>query len=262
MTFIRVLGTEFAKLRRSAVTWATLGAYALMGGGAALFMWMIRNPEAAKGLGLIGMKAELTMGTFGADWNGLFDIAVLMGAIGGIVVLSVIVIFIFGREYAQGTAKNMLALPVRRAWFVLAKLLVAAAWFAALTAVLLAEMRMIGGSLGLGALPPGLLAEAAGRLFGMACLCMALQPVVALVTVRSGGYLAPFGFMLLTLFLGNVFAKTGWAPWFPWSIIPLLIGMAGPAENVGAGSYVVLAALFAAGLGGTMAHQESADNCQ
>jgi ABC-2 type transport system permease protein len=43
------------------------------------------------------------------------------------------------------------------------------------------------------------------------------------------------------LVLGNALAKTGWAPWFPWSIVPLLIGMVGqPAQALPPGGFVVL----------------------
>ncbi len=53
--------------------------------------------------------------------------------------LPFIVAYLFGREYDDATAKNMLALPVARHWFVVAKLVVAAVWWFVLVVVVLAE---------------------------------------------------------------------------------------------------------------------------
>ncbi len=55
--------------------------------------------------------------------------------------------------------------------------------------------------------------------------------MIAWVTVAARGYMAPIAFAIAMLALGNLFGKTGWAEWFPWSIVPLMIGMVGtPAD--------------------------------
>ncbi len=96
-----------------------------------------------------------------------------------------------------------------------------------------------------------------------ALLVLALQPLVAWVTVASGGYLAPFGYTIATLIVGNLMIRTDWAPWCPWSIVALLGGLAGPRQaGTAAGSCLVLAATFALGLAATILHQARADNCQ
>jgi ABC-2 type transport system permease protein len=70
-------------------------------------------------------------------------------------------------------------------------------------------------------------------------------------------------FAFAALAMGNIFGKTGWAEWFPWSIIPLLIGAVGqPVAGLPAGSYVVLAATFVAGIAATIAQVRWADNAQ
>jgi len=53
--FTQVLGTEFLKLRRSKVTWLSLGPT-----GIALFMWIVREPHRAAQLGLVGTEANLS----------------------------------------------------------------------------------------------------------------------------------------------------------------------------------------------------------
>jgi hypothetical protein len=49
-----------------------------------------------------------------------------------------------------------------------------------------------------------------------------------------------------------VLGATGWGKWFPWSIVPLFAGVAGPrVEALALGSFAVLALAFAAGVGAT-----------
>jgi len=263
MTFIKVLGTEILKLKRSMMPWLSLLFYAFFAGMAWFVFWMLKNPGAAQDLGLIGQKASFAMNGLSADWQGLFTMFAELGVAGGMIVLSIVVIHIFGREYVEGTAKNMLALPIPRAYFVAAKLIVAALWFALLTAFLLAECLMVGGRLGLGPIPAGLLARESANILVAAFLVLALQPLVAWVTVASGGYLAPFGYTIATLLVGNIMIRTLWARWCPWSIVALLGGMAGPRqEGVVPGSCLVMAAAFAVGVAGTVLHEALADNCQ
>jgi ABC-2 type transport system permease protein len=72
----------------------------------------------------------------------------------------------------------------------------------------------------------------------------------------------PLAFALAMMALGNVFGKTGWAEWFPWSIIPLLIGMVGQPQSLPTGSYVVLVLTFLLGTVATMVQLRYADNAQ
>jgi hypothetical protein len=167
---------------------------------------------------------------------------------------------VFGHEYADGTAKNLLALPIARHWFVVAKLVVTAAWWAVLTAAVLAEALVVGLALGL----PGLSAALAAGMIGNALLAAAISfllvPVVAWVTVAGRGYLAPIGFAIAMMGLGDLFGHTGWSVWFPWSIVPALIGIVGrPVATLPAGSYAVLAVTFVLGVAATIAQLRLAD---
>jgi ABC-2 type transport system permease protein len=263
MTFIRVFRTEMLKLKRSKMTWLSLLFYVFFALMAWFVFWMLKNPDTARNLGLIGQKAGFAMNGLSADWQGLFTMFAELGVAGGMIILSIIVIYLFGREYVEGTAKNMLALPVPRAYFVAAKLCVTALWSALLTAFLLLECLLIGKLLNLGAPSAELVAREGGNILVAALLALALQPLVAWVTVQSGGYLAPFGYTIGTLLVGNLMIRTDWARWCPWSIVAILGGMAGPRqEGVAPGSCLVLAATFAVGVAGTILHQARADNCQ
>lgn len=259
--FAQALATEFLKLRRSKVTWFTFAALSIGPLAIALMMWIVREPGRAAQLGLLGTKANLSGLT--ATWPAYSSMLTLMVGIGGMLLLSFIVAYIFGREYTEGTAKNLLALPVGRHWFVLAKLVVAAVWWAVLVVAVLAEALVLGAALAL----PGFSATLAVRAVHDALLAAAiaylLAPVVAWIAMLGRGYLPPLGFALAMLALGNVFSHTGWATWFPWSIVPLYIGAIGQrVTTLAPSSLVVVALTFLAGIAATIAQLRWADNAQ
>ena len=261
MMFAQVLATEFLKLRRSKVTWGTLGALSMGPLGIALFMWIVREPGRAGQLGLVGTKANLS--GIEATWPSFASMLAMIVGVGGMLLLAFVVAYLFGREYAEGTAKNLLALPVGRSQFVLAKLVVAAVWWFALVVVVLGEALAVGLALGLPGFSAGLAVGALGNSLLAAAISFLLVPVVAWITVAGRGYMPPLAFALAALALGNVFSKTGWAEWFPWSIVPTLIGMVGkPVGALPVGSYVIVAATFAAGIAATIVQVRLADNTQ
>ena len=94
-------------------------------------------------------------------------------------------------------------------------------------------------------------------------MCCLLAPPVAWIATLGRGYLPPLGFAIFTLVLGNVFAATGWGKWFPYAIVPLSTGIAGPRVSVlEPASYVVLLLLCAAGVAATIWQMRTADNAQ
>jgi ABC-2 type transport system permease protein len=261
IAFGQVLETEFMKLRRCKVTWATLAGLSLGPLGLALFMWIVREPGRASQLGLLGTKANLS--GLEATWPAYASALTLIVGMGGVLLLSFIVAYVFGREYAETTAKNLLALPVGRHWIVVAKLAVAAAWWAALAIAVVAEGVVVGLALGLPGFSAGVVLGLVSNALLAAGISFLLSPVVAWVTVAGRGYMAPIAFAIAMMALGNLFGKTGWAEWFPWSIVPSMIGAVGtPVQSLPAGSYVVLAATCAAGVAATIAQMRFADNAQ
>lgn len=259
--FDQVLATEVIKLRRSKAPWATLGVLAIMPLGIALFMWIAREPGRAAQLGLLGTKASLT--GIEATWPAYFYMLTLVFDIAGMLLLTFIVAYVFGREYSDASAKNLLSLPVGRHWFAVAKLLVAAVWWMALVAIVIVEAMSIGLAMELPGFSVGQAATGIVDLLLAAAISFLLAPVVAWIAVWSRGEVAPIAFSLVMLALGTLFGKTGWAEWFPHSIVPLLVGMvADPVDSLPAGSYIVLAGTFAAGVAATILQLRFAENGQ
>jgi hypothetical protein len=262
MSFARVLFVELLKLRRSRITWITLLAYGVGPLIGALFMIILKDPALGQRMGLIAAKARWSAGS--ADWPTFLSMMLQMTGIAGMILIGVIAAYVFGREYAEGTAKNMLALPIHREWFVLGKVAVIVIWFAALSVAFCAETFLVGLLVGLPGYSPGLVLHSAAVDLESAALLILLCPVAAWTALAGKGYFAPLGVTIFTLILGMVFGSTGWAPWVPWSIVPLFTGVAGPEarQAIGPGSYAVLAAVFVVGVAGAMIHVRRTDNTQ
>src|SRR6266511_2880734 len=109
--------------------------------------------------------------------------------IGGLFVFGLLFIWVFGREFADRTVKDMLALPVPRAAIVAAKFIVATAWCLILAAWT--------GALGVGVVTglrlPGAAAGTVGsglvRLLLTAIMTIALVAPFALLASVARGYL-------------------------------------------------------------------------
>jgi ABC-2 type transport system permease protein len=260
MTFLRLLSTEFLKLKRTRIPWVSTLVYCLAPLMMSLMMVVLKNPELGRRLGLIALKAQLTIGA--VDWPTYLQLTGFLFA-GGILVLGVVQAFVFGREYAEGTAKNLLTLPVGRAAIVAAKLVVSAVWFLGMAVLLYAETLALGLLIDLSGFSTALLAATLRRAVRLVLEVLLLSSVPAWIAVAARGYLAPLGFSILLLMVGDLFAHTGWGPWVPWSI-PLLSAGAGGADAPvpGMGSLLVLIGVFAAGFAATYLHLDRVDNTQ
>lgn len=239
---------ELLKVRRSLVPWVSLAAFTLAGCVGAFFVFVWQDPPRARALGLLGAKAQLATGT--ADWSGYLALVAQIVAVGGLLVFGVVTIWLFGREFSDGTLKDLLALPTSRSAVVVAKLLVGAGWCLALAAYLTALSLVAGLLLGLPGWSTGVIGRGVGTVALTAVLTVALTTAYALVASVGRGYLPAVTAMFLTLFAAQVIAALGYGEWFPWSVPSLLSGVAPEQEAPGAlGLGLVLLVGVAGGLG-------------
>jgi ABC-type transport system involved in multi-copper enzyme maturation permease subunit len=258
--FFAAFWAEALKARRSKLSLLTAAAISLFPVVSGLFMFILKDPERAREMGLISVKAQITAAV--ADWPTHFGVLVLGMAIAGAILFAIIVAWVFGREFSDRTAKELLALPAPREIIVATKFVLTALWILGLT--LLAFV--VG--LGAGALVgiPGWSLELAwtslGSLLLVGLLTFMLMPFVAFFASAGRGYLLPLGWALLTLALAQIALALGWGDWFPWSVPGLLSSLNGPTEPLAAHSYLVVLLAFIAGIAATFAWWRSADQAR
>jgi ABC-2 type transport system permease protein len=259
MTLFRAaLWAEALKARRSKVPWLTALGFSLAPLVGGLFMIILKDPERARSMGLISAKAQLAAGV--ADWPTLLSLLAQATAVGGGLLFTLATTWVFGREFSDHTAKELLALPTPRAAIISAKFVVVGMWAAGLTALVLVLGLIVGAAVGLPGWSGSLLWRATGDLAITAGLTLALMTPVALLASAGRGYLPPLGWAFLTVFLAQILAAIGWGAWFPWSVPALFSELAGPrTAQIGLQSYVVVGVTFVAGLAGTFVWWNRAD---
>jgi ABC-type transport system involved in multi-copper enzyme maturation permease subunit len=244
---------EFLKFRRTKVFPATLIAILFITLMCGFIMYVSLHPDIALKAGIIGQKARLFDK---ADWQGYFTLLAEMGAAGGSIFFGFAASWVFGREYSDKTAKDLLARPVSRSSVVAAKFIVVVLWSAILMAVEAAAGLLAGWLAGLPGWSAAALAHGLAVLLASLALELPLAAPIAFLASAGKGYLLPLGFVILTLVLANLAGMIGFGPYFPWSIPGLLVQ--NPAD-LGAASYLIVAATAAAGLAGTFAWWRYAD---
>lgn len=257
-TFLAALWAEALKARRSKMSWLTAAGFSILPLIGGLFMIILKNPEQARAMGLISVKAQLTAGV--ADWPTFLGILMQGTAVGGGILFALITAWVFGREFSDHTAKELLALPTPRGIIVSAKFILIALWILGLTLMIYVIGLGIGTAVDLPGGSPELEWTAFWFLLLIALLTYMLMPFVALFASAGGGYLPALGWAIFTTVLAQVSAVLGWGDWVPWAVPALLSGMAGPrAGQIGLHSYVVVLLAGIAGVVATFVWWQRAD---
>lgn len=252
---------EALKARRSKVSPGTTIGFLILPLVGGLFMIILKNPERAREMGLISVKAQLAGGV--ADWPTYLDILLQGTAIGGAMLFAFITAWVFGREFSDHTVKELLATPTPRGYIVGAKFVLTALWNLGLTLLIFVTALGIGAAVDIPGWSPDLAWTSFGSLSLIALLNFMLMPLVAFVASAGRGYLPPIGWALSTLAFAQIVGVLGWGDWFPWSVPGLVSGMMGPgAGQVRVHSYLVVLLAFIAGLAATFTWWRSADQAR
>jgi ABC-2 type transport system permease protein len=256
--FLSALWVETLKMRRSKVPLIAAIGFCIAPLAGGLFMVILKDPEAAKSLGLITTKAQIMVGT--ADWASFFGFMAQAIAAGGMVLFSIFTIWVFGREFSDRTVKELLALPTSREAIITAKFVLVPIWSLVVTLLVFAVGVGVGTLVGLPGWSAELLRDSFISIVGCAALTIPLMSFVALTASVGRGYLPPFGWTILTLVLANFAAILGWGDWFPWAIPGLFSGAAVPrAEQMGPHSYAIVIITSMIGLAATFYWWRNAD---
>jgi ABC-2 type transport system permease protein len=237
--FFSALYAEGLKAIRSKVPlFTTIGFLIapLVGG---LFMIILKDPEAAKSMGLIGTKAQITAGV--ADWPTFFNMLAQATAIGGAMVFAIVTTWVFGREFSDHTVKELLSLPTSRETIIAAKFTIVAFWTFLLTLFVFGVGLLIGNAVVIPGWSPELFRSATANIIGASILTILLLPFVAFMASIGRGFMPAFGWAVLTVVMAQIAAALGWGGWFPWAVPALFSGVAGARyEYLGIHSYVLV----------------------
>lgn len=229
-TAIRV---EALKLRRSPV--GLIATLALLFGTLALLAGITAGVAAGhpEMIAQAGPAAAL-------DWAGLLAGAAQIIAAAGFIGFGVVLAWIFGREFTDGTITGLFALPISRSRIALAKLTVYALWVLVVSLVLVLGLLMLGLLLGYG-IPTAETWAALVRQWTLAMSTGVLAVPVAWVATVTRSLLAAIGAVIALVAAAQVGAIAGAGAWMPLAA-PALWAMSGSSEVTAA--QLVLAALL------------------
>lgn len=256
--FMSALWAETLKAQRSKVPLFTLLGISFVPLVDGLFMIILKDPQAARSMGLISAKAQLMAGV--ADWATFFSVLAQAVAVGGAILFAIIAAWVFGREFTDRTAKEMLALPTSRETIVASKFIVITVWALALVLFVFVFGLIVGSLVSIPGWSTELLGGAVVDVLGAGVLTIIMLPFVAFIASLGRGETPAMGWTIFTVATAQVAIITGWGDWFPWAVSALFTGAAGPrAEMLGAHSYIIVAAASLIGLALTFHWWRTAD---
>lgn len=244
---------EMLKAWRSKMPLFTALGFSFLPLGGGFFMLILKDPELALRVGLISAKARLTMGV--ADWPSYLGFLSLGSAGAGIILFSLIGSWVFGREYADRTVKDLLALPTPRSAIVLAKFILIVGWSGVLIVMSYLVALAVGTAVGLPNVPLQVFLQGASTLAITAALTLASDAPIIFFASAGRGYLPPVGVAMLAIALAQVVGIIGWGEFFPWSI-PLVYSQSG---ELGIASYIIVGLTSLIGIAATFAWWELVD---
>ena len=186
----------------------------------------------------------------GQTFEALFtNVNMYMSAMFAVLIFTIIISYLFGREYNEHTLKTMLTIPVSRAKFLVSKYIMFLVWIVILTIVTSISTLIFGFAAGLDGFSIKLYADSfAQLLYGNVLLFLTFSPFVFISLFITNMVPAMVGGAGLTLVNLLVYGQN-WAPFVPW-VCPYLIASGEIAEYTTSitVSYGIILATFVIGL--------------
>ncbi|MBN2545844.1 MAG: ABC transporter permease [Spirochaetes bacterium] len=251
------LYAEYLKIIRSKVLIATAAALSLGPIMGSLFVVVLRSASLTESNSLLQSKAAFT--GFSPDWQSFLNLLTQVIGVGGVIVFGFAASWVFGREYSDRTAKDLFVLPVSRSLIVISKFIAVLGW----SIFLCIEILLLGIITGFILHLPGW----SGRLFFVSLyhfsitsfLVILLCTPVAFIASAGKGYLAPLGFVVLSVVLAQIIGALGYGTYFPWAIPAIYSKIIGTQSILNWQSYLILALTSILGLFGTIYWWKYAD---
>lgn len=247
--FFPALQVELLKIRKSKVIWITVIAFTLVPLVAGFFMFVLKYPELAESSSLINAKSQIAGEV---NWPAYLSLLAQMITVGGILIFGFVTSWLFGREYTDGTVKDLLALPYPRFIIILAKFIAGCITTLLMTVYIVLLGLLIGWLLDLPQWSIPVFSDGMMVLLIVTMLTIALSTPVAFFASFGRGFLSPLGFVILMLVLSQLIAATGFGEYFPWSIPTMYSGVVEGGMTLGWVHLSIILITAIVGLFGTL----------
>lgn len=214
--FWAALQAELIKNRRARIKLVTLAAFSLAPLFGGIFMYLMLSGGYS---GLSGaFKAKALLFNFEANWASFLNLLVQAMVVGGLILFGFTASWLFGREYSEHTAKDLLALPISRVTILQSKFIYLLIWCFVLAFWLQALGLVIGLALHLPGWSWTLFFGVLKMYLWVTLMVWALNLPTALFAMVSRGYLAPLGAVILAVVFAQILGVLGLGHYFPWAI--------------------------------------------
>lgn len=165
------------------------------------------------------------------NWTRLTGVAAQITAAGGLLGFGVVLSWIVGREFTEGTISGLFALPVPRHQIALAKLATYLIWAVIVGLVLVLVLAALGLALRLGPIDRAVL-ESLVRQFTLTVLSALLAFPAAWLATMGRGLLPGIAITVVLIVVAQVMAVMGAGAWFPvaapalWALAPGSVSVA------------------------------------
>ncbi|MDH5718795.1 MAG: ABC transporter permease [Spirochaetia bacterium] len=220
---------ELLKIIHSIVFWIIFAGFSIAPIIATIFVMIVRDPSISENSPLLEAKANLA--GLSADWTGYLGFLNMTLGIGGIIVFGFITSWVFGREYADKTIKDLLTLPISRGLIITAKFFVICVW----SLIVSLWIFLLGSFLGWLIELDGWNIVSYMIHFTKFCYIWLLVTIVgfpvAWFATIGKGYMAPLGFVFFSMAAGQIMGALGFGEYSPWAIPGLYSGAGGEEKS-------------------------------
>ena len=238
---------EILKNKHSRIVWITFIAFSLAPVFGSVFMFLM------KGNGVEGLsgafKSKAVLLSFEANWNSYLGLLSQAVGVGGVLIFGFVASWLFGREYSEGTAKDLLSLPVSRAKILNAKFMYYVIWCLLLVTSNLLLGLLFGFFLKLPGWDSEMFTKNLQIYFATTLMIILLNTPIAFFAIVGKGYLAPLGVVAILLVLAQIIGALGFGNYFPWAVPGIYSGSGGVDLKSGLNSlsYLTIAVTGIAG---------------